>query len=635
MTGMERKIIFLSESSDYSTIKKANDVEIIALDYNSHKNLQQLGIKHSNVETFLNDDERLWIFNTAKKLHDWYKDPSLNIFELKDVNLLGLLDGIELHTLLMDKLIIFWTIKKILDAKNPDIIECPNEIREIVNSLKKNNSIDIKINSEEKHEELIWDTIDVKHNVLGKPISMKVSRTKYNKLKNILDKTVSSTFGLWFDLKNRNKKTLLILELFPPVYKELLQNLKSDDYNVIIINQRRPVTYNRESIKVLKDSNCKLISKDDLFGEEDVQEILESKEKYSQKLLDLWNNNEIFDKIFRINDISFWPIIKNNLKQVFTKRMNDYVESVFFAKKLFSKINISCILSLYDVGETEKVFLKCKNDNVDSFLLEHGFSLLFEDSKTFATLMSYDNFRDKIVVWSNHQKEFLVSNFKIQSDKILALGSPRHDALTRMGSNRSENKKFRVLIAPTPITQLRGYDTTKIHEKFEKLIIRLCEIFKNYNDVEIIFKIHPSQSGHNNEIKKIVQKYSKKIPIYMLNPIAELIQSSQLVITITPEGWAPSTIILESMVMGIPIMNIVLDEKLYEFEYIQQNAVIAISDDSDLDNKIKQIVSDERVRNELRENGKKFVKNFLKNYGNSSRKLAEVLRNNLKVDDFK
>ena len=79
---MGREIIFLSDSSDHSTIKKNNGVEIITLDYNSHKNLQQLGIKHSNVETFLNDDERLWIFNTAKKLHDWYKDPSLNIFEL-------------------------------------------------------------------------------------------------------------------------------------------------------------------------------------------------------------------------------------------------------------------------------------------------------------------------------------------------------------------------------------------------------------------------------------------------------------------------------------------------------------------------------------------------------------------------
>ena len=623
---MKRKIIFLSESSDYSKVKKSNDVEIFTLDYNSHKNLQRLDIKHSNAEAFLNYDERLWIFNTAKKFHDWYKDPSLDVFELKDVNLLGLLDGIELHTLLMDKLIIFWTIKKILDAKNPDIIECPNEIREIVNSLKKNNSIDIKINSEEKHEELIWDTIDVKHNVLGKPISMKVSRTKYNKLKNILDKTVSSTFGLWFDLKNRNKKTLLILELFPPIYKELLQNLKSDDYNVIIINQRRPVTYDRESIKVLKNSNCKLISKNDLFGEKDEREISETKEKYSQKLLDLWNNNESFDKIFRINGISFWPIIKNNLKQVFTRRMNDYVESVFFAKKLFSKINISCILSLYDVGETEKVFLKCKNNDVDSFLLEHGFSLLFEDSKTFGTLMSYDNFRDKIVVWSDHQKEFLMSSYNIDSKKILSLGSPRHDALTRMETNESENKKFRVLIAPTPITQIQGYDTTEIHEKFERLIIRLCKIFENYNNVEVIFKIHPSQSGHNDEIKKIIQKYSKRIPIYMLNPIAELIQSSHLVITITPEGWCPSTIILESMILNKPTMNIVLDEKFYEFEYIKQNAVIAVSDKSDLENDIKQILFDEAIRNGMMDKGKIFVKNFLKNYGNSSKKLAEVLR---------
>ena len=623
---MKRKIIFLSESSDYSKVKKSNDVEIFTLDYNSHKNLQRLDIKHSNAESFLNYDERLWIFNTAKKFHDWYKDPSLDVFELKDVNLLGLLDGIELHTLLMDKLIIFWTIKKILDAKNPDIIECPYEIREIINLLKKNNSISIKINSGEKHEELIWDTINVKHNVLGKPISMKISRTKYNKLKNILDKTVSSTFGLWFDLKNRNKKTLLILELFPPIYKELLQNLKSDDYNVIIINQRRPVTYDRESIKVLKNSNCKLISKNDLFGEKDEREISETKEKYSQKLLDLWNNNESFDKIFRINGISFWPIIKNNLKQVFTKRMNDYVESVFFAKKLFSKINISCILSLYDVGETEKVFLKCKNNDVDSFLLEHGFSLLFEDSKTFGTLMSYDNFRDKIVVWSDHQKEFLMSSYNIDSKKILSLGSPRHDALTRMETNESENKKFRVLIAPTPITQIQGYDTTEIHEKFERLIIRLCKIFENYNNVEVIFKIHPSQSGHNNEIKKIIQKYSKRIPIYMLNPIAELIQSSHLVITITPEGWCPSTIILESMILNKPTMNIVLDEKFYEFEYIKQNAVIAVSDKSDLENDIKQILFDEAIRNGMMDRGKIFVKNFLKNYGNSSKKLAEVLR---------
>ena len=115
-----------------------------------------------------------------------------------------------------------------------------------------------------------------------------------------------------------------------------------------------------------------------------------------------------------------------------------------------------------------------------------------------------------------------------------------------METNESENKKFRVLIAPTPITQIQGYDTTEIHEKFERLIIRLCKIFENYNNVEVIFKIHPSQSGHNNEIKKIIQKYSKRIPIYMLNPNAELTPTIGYAVPTLKASGVPYISILES-----------------------------------------------------------------------------------------
>ena len=38
MIGMGREIIFLSESSDYSTIKKANDVEIIIKNWEKDDN---------------------------------------------------------------------------------------------------------------------------------------------------------------------------------------------------------------------------------------------------------------------------------------------------------------------------------------------------------------------------------------------------------------------------------------------------------------------------------------------------------------------------------------------------------------------------------------------------------------------
>ena len=621
----QKKIIFVSKSiNDYNTIK-TNNSKIFTFDYISHKKLQELGISHHIAENVLDYDERVSIFNIAKNFQNWHNEPLLKKIELKEVNLLGLLDGIELHSLIIEKLIVFFMIKKILEIEKPDSIECSNQIKNMILLIEKNNLINIKINSKEKKGELLWDSINIKHNFMGIPISIKISRTKYHKLKNILDKTVGSIFGLWFNFKNKIKKTILILEMYPPVYKDLFQSLNKKDINLIIINQRRPVTYDLESIKILKKSNCKLISKKDLFGKKDLKEIEESKQIFYEKIFNFWEDPNL-NKIFKNNDLEFWAIIKNDLKEVFIKRINEYVESIFFAKKIFSKINISCILSLYDIGETEKVFLESKNENCKSFLLEHGFSLFFNDSKTFATLRSYDTFRDNIVVWSSQQKQFLISNYKIDSNKIFDIGSPRHDSLIKIKEKKKKKETIQVLIAPTPIVTLQGFDTSDIHEKFENVIIKLCKIFENLENVKMVFKLHPSQSGHNNEIKQIIQKYSKKIPIYLLNPISELIQESDVVITITPEGWSPSTIILESMILQKPVMNIVLDEKMYEFDYIKQGAIIAIPHSANLQNEIKQILFDQELKKELLINSRIFVKKFLKNPGLASKKLADLMK---------
>ena len=625
----QKKIILVSKSmNNYNTIKENSNNKIFTFDYTSHKKLQKLNIHHHIAENVLDHNQRVEIFNMAKKFQNWHNDPSLNNFKLNGVNLLGLLDGIELHSLIIKKLIDFFIIKKILENEESDFIECSDQMKKIILLIKKNNDINniIKINSKEKKEDLLWDTINIKQNFMRIPISIKISRVKYQKLKNILDEIVSSIFGLWFNFENKNKKTILILEMYPPVYKNLFENLNFKDTNLIIINQRRPVTYDLKSIKVLKKSNCKLISKKDLFEKKDLVEIKKMKQEFSQKLFNFWDNDNL-NKIFTIDDFIFWPIIKNDLKEVFTRRIDEYVESVFFAKKIFSKINITSILSLYDIGETEKVFLESKNENIKSFLLEHGFSLFFNNSKTYASLRSYDNFKDNIVVWSNQQKQFLISNFKINPNKIFDIGSPRHDPLTKIKIKKMNKQNLQVLIAPTPIVSLQGLDTSDLHEKFEDVIIKLCKISENFDNVEISFKIHPSQQGHNNEIKQIIQKYSKKIPIYLLNPISELIQKSDLVITITPEGWAPSTVILESMILQKPTMNIVLDEKMYEFEYIKKNAIVAIPYTANLQNEIKEILFNQELRKNLVKNSKMFVKDFLKNPGSASKELADIIRN--------
>ena len=171
---------------------------------------------------------------------------------------------------------------------------------------------------------------------------------------------------------------------------------------------------------------------------------------------------------------------------------------------------------------------------------------------------------------------------------------------------------------------MQGFDTTEIHKRFENSIKELCTILENQN-TNLLFKIHPSQSFHNDEIKKIIEKYSKKSSIYLLNPVTELIESSDLVITITPEGWAPSTIMLESMILGKPALNIILDGRNYDFEYIKQNAAISVSYDS-IEKTVLRLITNSDFRNEISENATTFTKKFLSNYGNSSKMLANLLK---------
>ena len=620
---MNKKLCFVTNSTDFSLLETSN-VEIFSFDYESHKNLEKLDIKHSIAEEFLDDNERFELFDKVKEFRDWYDNPSLPKFELQGVNIFSLLDGMEFHELLMQKLIIFFTIKKILNKNNPTSIVCPHEMIMMIKLLSSKNQVQIESNSGNEKKKLFWDSINVKRNIAGRPISIKISRTKYNKLKNLLDKTVGITYRLYFDFKNKNKKTILLLEMYPPVYKELIQNLKNEDYNIIIINRRRPVTLEKESIKILQNSNCKLISMNDLIKKEDLEKISLFTNEYSLKIDEIWDKEQNFKQVFRFDDIVFWDLIKNDLKEVFQRRIGDYVELVFFIKKIYETINVRKILSLYETGETERAFLVNKDPKIESYLLEHGFSLLFKETQRFGMISSYDKFSDKILVWSDFQKQFLTENYNISKDKILPIGSPRHDALTRERNPASKKQQFTVLIAPTPITQLQGFDTTEIHKRFENSIKELCTILENQN-INLLFKIHPSQSFHNDEIKKIIEKYSKKSSIYLLNPVTELIESSDLVITITPEGWAPSTIMLESMILGKPALNIILDGRNYDFEYIKQNAAISVSYDS-IEKTVLRLITNSDFRNEISENARAFTKKFLSNYGNSSKMLANLLK---------
>ena len=66
-------------------------------------------------------------------------------------------------------------------------------------------------------------------------------------------------------------------------------------------------------------------------------------------------------------------------------------------------------------------------------------------------------------------------------------------------------------------------------------------------------------------------------------------------------------------------------DKFLEFQYIKDNAVLTISDQSDLLKPINDLLYDKELSKKLIHNGQNYVGKFLANPGNASKSLADVL----------
>ena len=86
-----------------------------------------------------------------------------------------------------------------------------------------------------------------------------------------------------------------------------------------------------------------------------------------------------------------------------------------------------------------------------------------------------------------------------------------------------------------------------------------------------------------------------------------------------------STILLESIIMNKPSIDLQIENWSKENEITKMNAVYSIDNISDIENGLRKILYDENTKKELSENSKIFLEQFIHNPGNASKILAQFL----------
>ena len=134
---------------------------------------------------------------------------------------------------------------------------------------------------------------------------------------------------------------------------------------------------------------------------------------------------------------------------------------------------------------------------------------------------------------------------------------------------------------------------------------------------ELIVKMHPGSDERN--ITDYIKKISKSITILKYDDISPLIQNCEIFIAL-----GMSSTILEAQIFKKPVLGI-RNNDMSLVPTILKNGSCQQVDIDDFPKKIKEILKNKNIQNDIIDRGTENVKNYISNLGSSSIKIQQLL----------
>ena len=610
-----KTLYFLDSDFDRKTIDEYNfeNSDIIVFDYLTHKFLNEKNIRHTVIDDHIKDFERINLFKSCREYLEIHEKINNSGINFHNIDLVSIVDRNELLEFLMDNLPKILIIQNFLNNNNYNKIFLSNLMYEIFYNDKSHSRLH-KLHYV-KNNSLTFENIQIPLKIANQEIKFSINRKKYKNLK----ENVEKISGLLFNLKNnKSKNKIILLEFDPEIYSDLLNEINSRGLQPVLINFRKSSMHSLTALKNLKQSNSLVITPETFLEKNDFKFIHETKLSIQKILIQKLENKKLFLNLIS-KETNFDLLIQNKIINIILQRLEEYLLQILISEKIKNMNNVTSIISLNSSGETEKIFSKIQ-DKIPVVLLQHAFANHLESICYFDMLDDYHNIQDKIAVWGELVKNYLVEVRKIPENKIIVSGSPKYDSFAN--HVKSTNNKKIILVTLRPIiSHMEGIRIT-LFERYEKTIQKLSNIFKDFPDIEILFKLHPQQNLTNKIIIDMI-KTNKNFKILQFNPIKELLSDCFIHINIAPENFDASSVIVEAMILQKPTLNIQLQKNIINFDFNTLNAIKSISYDSDIRSTLLDLINNDKTT--LIKNSQVYLSKYMKNMGSASKKLIDVI----------
>jgi sugar phosphate isomerase/epimerase len=625
MEKMNKIIIIVNDIDNISKLKEIilqyPNSKIFSLNYFTHNKLIKNSIEHEMGDNYLtNIDKNIIDTKTIETASNWYLNNNFkNSLMFDGINLASLIEmeSFDYFSKVYKNTL---TIIRIIEKEKPTTLVDITDYNDLIQNLCNSKKIDYVQIHDIRQASTYFDKINIKYNIGSIPLSITISKNNYQKIKDFIEKITKQFLKLNKNF-NPQKKSILLLDFNTIQYNLLLKELSNSSKNILLLNQRRPAVWNLESYNIMRKLGSNIISLND-FNKKIEHKIKQEQQQKKNELKSMWNNDLIFNEVFKIENYCIWNSIKDSFTKICNTRFLDSVERLMLLQQLFTKYDISVILEWAETAPHEKeVVHVAKRYGKKIVMLQHGMSTsgdIWDRAARFFSFFSGPLNSDKQVVWGNITKEYAIK-YGHNPENIISLGSPRHDKFFQA---KKINSKGMILLATTGVSEFFAEtSTTNDYLKFNDFIREVCRVVKNLKDKKLVIKPHP-QSDFVNNIINLIKEIDPQIEIVLDTDLVELINSCEMLIT-----FNNSTIALESMILNKPTISLQTDKWAEENEIVKKHGILSISKLEDIEPSIHSILKDDVFKINMLKNSNNFIQKYYTNRGDASTSLAQFLEN--------
>ena len=345
---IENVIIFVDSSTSIKHLEKVIEQtkgKVISFDYSTHIKLNSKNISHIISDNYSNENEMGRMQKICYKFSKWHEEKEFHdIVKFQNINIPKLFND-EFLSILVKLIKKFSEVSQILNKEKNLKIFASNELLEIVKLFSKSYS---KLDSIKNEEKFYFDKIEMNVSLGKREITLPISKTWYNKIKNQGEVILQIIFGPNKE-GNKNKATLLV-EFNTNNFKDFFLEGKENEENMLFYGRRRPAIWDLHSFKIIKKSGCKIITAGNLSDKKQIKKIELNSETFKEKFSNFLENDELLREKFMIDEISVWSILKPKIKNLVEKRIKNVIYEILLAKKIFEKYSIGAVLLISEAG---------------------------------------------------------------------------------------------------------------------------------------------------------------------------------------------------------------------------------------------------------------------------------------------